>query len=169
MNKVNTKPAGANIIVRGFSLLELIIMLIIIGVLSVTVVPKFLTTKGFAEYAYQDDIIAKLRLVQTKAMQQTDANTSDCHTVLITTKQLGVPDINCQSFDQSSNIPKNTPTKITIDSSDEVNLSSNIAGDSFKFDNMGRPVSCSPPCDIIITGESSVVVRIESQGYIHAL
>ena len=169
MNTINANCDSAKNKIKGFSLLELIIMLIIIGILSVTVAPKFFTSQGFAEYAYQDDIIAKLRLIQTKAMQQTDANTSDCHTVLITTKQLGVPDINCLSFDQSSNITKNTPTKITIDSSDEVNLSSNITGNSFNFDNMGRPVSCSPPCDITINGESSVVVRIESQGYIHAL
>lgn len=149
---------------NGFSLIELIIVILILGILSVTVIPKFLTSKGFSEYAYRTDVIAKLRLIQTKAMQQT--NSSYCHTVLVTATRLGEPD-NCATTPSFSAAWQDSATKLQVDSNDNITFSTNFTGNSFSFDNMGRP-SCSP-CTITIIGEQSISVKIEAQGYIHAI
>jgi MSHA pilin protein MshC len=164
---INIKTIGFTTLTnkRGFTLIELIIVIIILGVLSVTVAPKFFSSQGFSEYAYRTDAIAKLRLIQTKAMQQTNSNY--CHSVLVTNSILGAPD-NC-GISQSFVTPwQDSATKLKIDSSDNITLSTNFAGNSFSFDSMGRP-SCTAPCIITISGEQSISIQIESEGYIHAL
>lgn len=150
---------------QGFTLIELIIVIIILGILSVSVAPKFFSSKGFSEYAYRTDVIAKLRLVQTKAMQQTNT-VSYCHQILITAKKLGTPD-DCDDSPSFAAIWQDSATKLQIDSNDNITFSSNITGNKFTFDSMGRP-SCSS-CEITINGEQSVSVKIEAEGYIHAL
>lgn len=150
---------------RGFTLIELIIVIIILGILSVTVAPKFFSSKGFSEYAYRTDIIAKLRLIQTKAMQQTNSNY--CHTVLVTTTQLGTPD-SCGASPSFATPWQDSALKLQVDSNDNIKFSTNFSGNSFSFDSMGRP-SCSAPCKITISGEQNISVQIESEGYIHGL
>jgi MSHA pilin protein MshC len=160
------KPKSkAQIFNQGFTLIELIIVIIILGILSVTVAPKFFTAKGFSEYAYRTDAIAKLRLIQTKAMQQT--NSGYCHSVLVTTTQLGTPD-NCSSSPSFATPWQESASKLQIDNNDNITFTTNFSGNSFLFDSMGRP-SCSAPCTITISGEQSIKIQIESEGYIHAL
>ncbi|WP_239059026.1 prepilin-type N-terminal cleavage/methylation domain-containing protein [Colwellia sp. Arc7-D] len=163
----NAKSNNRLLITRytGFSLIELIIVILILGILSVNVVPKFLTSKGFSEYAYRSDVVAKLRLIQTKAMQQT--NSSFCHTVLVTATKLGEPD-NCTTTPSFSPTWQDSATKLQVDSNDNITFSNNFTNNSFSFDSMGRP-SCAAPCIITIIGEQSISVQIESEGYIHAL
>jgi MSHA pilin protein MshC len=156
---------------QGFTLIELIIVIIILGILSVTVAPKFFNAKGFSEYGYRTDVIAKLRLIQLKAMQQTQAipqaNNSYCHRVLLTATKLGTPD-DCDDTPNFDSTWQDSATKVKIADQDNVEFSSNITGNSFVFDSMGRP-SCAAPCQIIIIGEQTISVQIESEGYIHAL
>lgn len=151
----------------GFTIIELVVVIVILGILSVTVAPKFFTSSGFSEYAYRSDAIAKLRLIQTKAMQQTNVSSDYCHRVLLTTTQLGAPD-DCDNSPSFATNWIESATRLEIDSNDNVLFSSNIGGNSFVFDSMGRPDSCGP-CDITITGEQAIVIRIEKEGYIHAL
>ena len=92
MNNAKSTGYSSIKVAHGFTLIELIIVIIILGILSVTVMPKFFTSKGFSEYAYRTDVIAKLRLIQTKAMQQTDSDVRFCHRVLVTAKKLGAPE-----------------------------------------------------------------------------
>lgn len=143
----------------GFTLVELVIVIIILGILSVTVAPKFFSSKGFSEYAYRADVIAKLRLIQTRAMQQVNDR---CHRVNITEDKLGK--VTCGTLSEFS---KQRATVVTIESGDNVTFSP--VGLTFTFDHLGRPQDCNNPCDITITGEQSLVVRIENEGYIHAL
>ena len=146
-------------------MIELIIVIIILGILSVTVAPKFLTSKGFSEYAYRTDVIAKLRLIQTKAMQQT--NSGYCHSVLVTATKLGTPE-NCGPSLSFATPWQDSASKLQIDSNDNITFATNFTGNSFTFDSMGRP-SCAAPCVITISGEQSISVQIEAEGYIHAL
>jgi MSHA pilin protein MshC len=156
---------------QGFTLMELIIVIIILGILSVTVAPKFFTAKGFSEYGYRTDVIAKLRLIQIKAMQQTQAtpqaNNSYCHRVLLTDTKLGTPD-DCDDTPSFDSPWQDSATKVKIADQDNITFSSNITGNSFVFDSMGRP-SCAAACKITINGEQTISVQIESEGYIHAL
>jgi len=144
---------------RGFTLIELIVVVILIAIMAATVLPKILTSNGFEEYTYQAEVITKLRAIQLIAMQQT--NSSKCHTVLVVGNALGIP-ANCT--DQSAGWLSDT-TSVVIDPQHNVSFDVSGGDYSFIFDGWGQP-SCSA-CLITILGESTLTVTIESEGYIH--
>jgi MSHA pilin protein MshC len=153
---------------KGFTIIELILVIILMGILAVTVAPKMFNSEGFQEYAYQAEVITTLRNIQLKAMQQTDDGI--CHEVTITSKLLDITSI-C-----------NNPTKAQTDQEKEWryvphvqiedghNVLFQVSGvtTNFSFDSLGRPVGCSTPCQIILQGTDNVIVQIESEGFIHA-
>jgi MSHA pilin protein MshC len=153
----------------GFTLIELIVVMIVLGVLAVTVVPKLIGSSRFAARTTADQYIAHLRLVQLKAMNHTgvcqnsvfdndnsvfgmpiNADDAPCGTVTAANSQIALGD-----------------SRITL-----VNGSSNADIQAFPqivFDSRGIPSagSCSGACKLKVTAVDSVYVCIESQGYIH--
>lgn len=145
---------------KGFTLIELIAVIILLGIMAVTVLPRFFTSTGFQEYTYQSEAIIKLRSIQLRAMQQTDD--SQCHKVLIENKALGIPSGCGNSLADGG---ERETTSVIIETNHNVDFSFS-SGSTFTFDNMGRP-SCSP-CILTVNGDSALQVVIESEGYIHA-
>jgi MSHA pilin protein MshC len=148
----------------GFTLIELILVIIMVGILSVSVIPKMFTSSGYEEIGYQAETIAKLRAIQLRSMQDTSA--TQCLLVYVTEKKLGIPDDSCSlsspSF-SSSDIQNNTIVKI---SEQQVSFDDQGGGYSFSFDKMGRPDQART---IIIEGsEKSLVININAEGYINA-
>jgi MSHA pilin protein MshC len=152
---------------NGFTMIELIVVMIILSILATTVVPKFFTSTGFQEYTYQAEVITKLRSIQLRAMQQTMG--SECHTILVTNSALGIPqdcDLTLADGWQGENkkTDESGTTNVKIETGHEVAFSP--IGLSFSFDSLGRPVGCSP-CVITVLGDSTLTIKIESEGYIH--
>lgn len=152
---------------RGFTTIELVVTLIILGILSATIIPKFFTSNGFEEFTYRNEVITKLRSIQLRAMQQT--NSAECHVVLVNQFKLGIPD-DCDITPSFTNDWTAGTTGVLIDSTNGAKFNVNGGNYFFIFDHMGRPDGCNDPCLIIIEGgESSLTIKIESEGYIHAL
>jgi len=137
---------------KGFTLIELIVVIIVIGILAITVLPKFFNSKGFEEYTYQAQVVSTLRAIQQKAMQQTEVLATNCHQVIITATKLAD---NCDK------------SIVQVENNHSVIFSS--SNNSFTFDDNGKPEAIATAIDITITGTSALKVRIESEGYIHAL
>lgn len=155
----------------GFTLMELVIVIVILAILSATVAPKFFSSNGFSEYAYRTDVIAKLRLIQTRAMQQVN---DKCHQVMVTSTKLGkvkqkTGENICINPAEFADQAEKRASLVEISSTDNVGFTSTSA--LFSFDFMGRPLNAgsNERIDITITGEQALTVRIESEGYIHAL
>jgi len=156
----------------GFTLIELIVVIILIAIMSATVIPKILSFKGFEEYTYRDELIIKLRAIQLRAMQQTDS--SSCKTIQVDTSTIKLlktelaPDPICNVSD-----PSGDSTTVTITNDHDVIFTISEMLSTFSFSSLGRPVGCTPvgSCEITITvtGESSLEVRINTEGYIYAL
>jgi len=155
---------------KGFTTIELVVVLIIVSILAATALPRFFSANSYEEYSYQNELVSTLRAVQLRAMQQTANDV--CHSIYINTTQdivgllatdTGNAD-NCHTSLFHSDI-----TQIAIDASHAVNVSSTDADNKFSFDSLGRPQGCGNPCQIMVTGQETLTVQIESEGYIHAL
>ncbi len=166
----------------GFTLVELITVIILISVLSVSVFSRFSGTSGFAEYTYQARLISALRNMQTRAMHDNrdgycfkinlDTSTTPAFgPPVLTYAPVGDKDDTCGDDIDFSN-PDYLTTNATEMSEEDVSLSTQPSFNFIDFDDLGRPTDdsadCSATCKITLTGESTVSVCIESEGYIHA-
>lgn len=163
MNQIEIRKTSLQL---GFTIIELIVVILILGIMAVSVVPKFFNSTGFQEYTYQAEVITKLRSIQLRAMQQ--INSGECHTVIVTTSALGIPEP-CDSIlpdgwqGENEDTRESGTTNVKVDTNHDVIFSP--TGFSFTFDGMGRP-SCGT-CLIKVKGDSELTIKIESEGYIH--
>jgi MSHA pilin protein MshC len=158
---------------KGFTLIELIVVIIIMGILSVTVLPNFFTSKGYEEYSYRGEVITKLRSIQLRAMQQSSAQ-APC--VALDNDHLGVPSVflsSCTgafSFDSDYGQNVDDTLEVKVDSNHQVVFSMDTGSVPFGFDKWGKPTTgCSGGCVIAIQGQDLLKIQIESEGYIHVL
>ena len=164
LNKNHSFPVKA---MAGISLIELIVVIILISILSVTAGSKFFSSGGFEEYSYRDEVINKLRAVQLKSMQQTNGS---CNEVLFTNTQMGLPDNAACTASRSFSANWQPDIRdVEIDSSHGVTFNSAVI-DLLSFDLWGRPLDdCNGGCVINIVGaESTLNITIESEGFIYA-
>ena len=170
----------------GFTLIELVTVIIIVGILAVSVAPKFDGTASYEAHSHRAQLISALRLTQQRAMQQTDTSDGYCHQLIFDNDSLvsryGVPDrVDCAVTTFSGLVPEWQPdaTGFAVDNKYQVSFA--IHGktnpSAITFDSMGRPVSnvsiannCADGC--IINVQSSIEtlqIQIESEGYIHGI
>ena len=148
---------------KGFTLLEAMMVIVIVGILGSVLGPRFIGDNGFEAYAYRAETISTLRAIQQRAMQ--NPQTRQC--VLITEKKLGQPNT-CpvEGLLTFSDTWSGDDTTSVIMTHDTVYYTQT---QYFAFDSLGRPVCQTSPCpiDIIIEGSPPLKLRIESEGYIH--
>jgi MSHA pilin protein MshC len=168
---------------RGFSLLELIIMIVLLGILAVTIGSRFNGTRGFAEFAYQSKLVSSLRTMQTRGMQ--DTRRGFCFKLNFTTlpSAFGPPTTQYNTSDSSAScantvdygLANSLSTSATEMLEQNITISSVLdattAITAIGFDNLGRPLTsannCSSGCRIELSGEQVVAVCVEAQGFIH--
>ncbi|PKI13153.1 prepilin-type N-terminal cleavage/methylation domain-containing protein [Colwellia sp. 12G3] len=165
---------------KGFSLIELIVVIILIGILAVSVAPKFDGTSSYEAHTHRAQLISALRLTQQRAMQQTNSSDGYCHQIVFDKDypRYGVPDrTDCDNitFDTPNPIEDWIPdaTGHLVDSRYQItfNIDGNVNPKKVGFDWMGRPTfNCDDGCEINIIhpSEQNLTITIEPEGYIHA-
>ncbi|OUR77241.1 MSHA biogenesis protein MshC [Colwellia psychrerythraea] len=171
---------------RGFTLIELITVIILVGILAVAVLPKFDGTASYEAHTHRAQLISALRLTQQRAMQQTDTSGGYCHQLIFDNDSLvsryGIPDrVDCNVTTFSGLMPEWQPDATGFEVESKYQVSFGIQGknnpSAITFDNMGRPVSnatiannCVGGCIINIQSSiETLQIQIESEGYIHAI
>ena len=170
---------------RGFTLIELITVIILIGILAVAVLPKFDGTASYEAHTHRAQLVAALRLTQQRAMQQTDSSDGYCHQLIFDNNtdvsRYGIPDrVNCSITTFPSGWEPDA-TGFEVEGRYQVSFAINgkTNPSAITFDSMGRPISnaslsvensCVGGCIINVqTSVETLKIQIESEGYVHAI
>lgn len=162
--------------IQGFTLVELVIVIILMGILAVAAVPKLLNQDDFEPQTYRAQLIQLLKTVQQQAMScdadcrsSRNNNLNACNKVVITTSRYGLPST-CTGtvLPDSYSIPHLGMSKME---SENTNIAFSAGNVVFANDGSASVGSnnCASGCTISVTGSETVAIRIEAEGYIHAL
>ena len=72
---------------KGFTLVELVIVILLLGILAAFAVPKWLGKGGFEIHTLRDELVARLRLVQTMNMNE---GTDRCTQLVVEANRFGL-------------------------------------------------------------------------------
>ena len=122
---------------RGFTLVEIIMVVVLMGILAVSVVPKFVDTSAFSLAGGAAMATADIRYTQELAM-----GTNSVKTIVFTTSNTYYT-VNSQTV--------NLPSKVTISS-----------GATFTFNSLGEPTTGGGSSVTLSAGAESKTITVES-------
>ncbi|OED88651.1 prepilin-type N-terminal cleavage/methylation domain-containing protein [Vibrio crassostreae] len=150
---------------NGFTLVELIIVIIILGIISTFAASRFVGTSSYSTFTAQEQTISVIRQIQVNRMQSNVSAANDSFRLAINSNCLG--SVTACSLNLS-----NSAQKSQADArSDYVRISDitfSPANTVIDFDLLGNP-SVSAGVNITINSTSSnnsAQVCINSQGYV---
>lgn len=152
----------------GFTLIELIMVIVMLGVLAVFAAPRILNTGDFYARGFHDETQAYLRYAQKTAIAQ---RRTICVTFTSTSVSLGIA---------SAEATPNCATAGTLtgpkgDSPPTVNARSGVSyvspPTSFNFDGLGQPITAAGSAQatqvIQVSGVSKSITVETATGYVH--
>ena len=153
---------------RGFTLIELVMVIVMLGILAVFVAPKFISTSVFNARGFHDETLAYLRYAQKTAVAQ---RRTVCVAFTASTVGLSLAfAANSWTCDAALTGPRGeSPAKASAKSG--VTFLNGVAPGDFRFDGLGQPVNASGTSMVIPTMQvdgSAASITVETvTGYVH--
>ena len=142
----------------GFTMVELITIILILGVISVTAIPRFFERSTFDSRGFYDQVISTLRYAQKAAIAK---HRFVCVNIAANNVALRYgADSACAvaGISGTLNIPPGTPS---INAPNGVT----VTAINFSFDSLGRP-NPNTKKSIAVSGSGTITVEAET-GYVH--
>jgi MSHA pilin protein MshC len=151
---------------QGFTLVELIIVIVLVGILAVTAGPRIFGSGGVDQVVTERQLLSLLRLQQQQAMQDV---VNRCYGVNLSSTV--VTPFDCGQAIENTRV-------ITLPEANNLTVVSTLpsASTGFRFNALGCPVSTNHATTAENCGQSSVELQInganarsvcvQSQGYI---
>lgn len=142
---------------QGFTLVELVVIMTVIGILAVTLGPRFFTQSVFSQRGYADELASALRFAQKAAVS------SECATRLTLTStsyvvtQQAASGNGCNTSDTSFSTPVLGADGAAIQGSAPANTTASPTG-NYQFDDQGRLVASSPGTTLTIGARTITIV-----------
>ena len=156
---------------RGFTLVELILVLVILGVLSVYALPRMFDTKAVYARGFHDETLGHLRFAQKTAIAQ---RRTVCVTFTSTTVTLAIAldaaTFNCTTPGTTLAGPKGT-TGATVSLTAQRDAAFAAVPTNFNFDGLGQPITdtgAAVATQTFAVTDSGRTITVETAtGYIH--
>ncbi|MFA0348417.1 prepilin-type N-terminal cleavage/methylation domain-containing protein [Vibrio sp. 10N.222.55.C6] len=157
---------------KGFTLVELIVVIILIGIVSLFASSRYVSSSSFSTYLVQSEVLASLRLVQNRAMNRAGycnrwlLNPSQTQAIQVSPSS--TEDICSEAFPSDvtdSSFVDGTQNKVAFKLQTDTNVS------YLDFDRLGRSQQCLVSnCQLEISStvnDDSISVCINTEGYIY--
>jgi MSHA pilin protein MshC len=150
----------------GFTLVELVTTIILIGILAVAVLPRLSSDSSFSAYSLRNEFISELRLVQLQAMQNTD----QCYQIDVSATGYTLRHFSGRTTANICISQVRAEQAKAFSGGAHIALASTASQVfSITFDSLGRIISplCSGHCFNAVADET-LAIAVESEGYIYA-
>ena len=158
---------------RGFTLIELTVVIVLVGLLAISALPRFFSSADISPLDYRERLVGLLRLAQLQAMEQ-----GPCHKVLFSGRQFGIPRQNYASTSCDAALPGAGQSYaaphfgLTAEEASALMLTLGNTPSYIDFDYWGRPLIngalISTTYRLSIATDYTLAVCLEPEGYIHA-
>ncbi|KJY92122.1 MSHA biogenesis protein MshC [Vibrio neptunius] len=158
---MNAKPC------RGFTLIELIMVIVLLAVVSVYAASRYVGKSSFDAQLMEEAVLSSLRLTQLRAMNRS----SLCGRWIINGNQAIDMAASIVSGACTTTFPTNTSDSSFVDANEDGVALTISSGNFIDFDSLGRPSQCSAAsCTITIQGQSGTrrFICVNSEGGIFA-
>lgn len=146
----------------GFSLIELVAVMILLGVLAVTALPRFTGKSDFSLYSARDQITAGARLAQQRAM--IDRHSDLCYRLVIASNVLAL------QYEDSLSVIENIGPSEEWRSGIVIDADVSVSDATVYFDGLGNVLSACGGLQlssITTINIDSLAVCINPVGYIY--
>ncbi len=147
----------------GFTMIELVTIMLIVGILAVVVVPRFGMLQGFDEVGYRDRVKATLEYARKSAVAQRRSVQVDiAGSGLTLTRQTATPEGEGVASWVALNLPGTSTNAFAAPSG----VTLNPSAATIIFDALGRPVTLSASSFTVSGGAGTITIEAET-GYVH--
>ena len=147
----------------GFTMIELVVTMLIIGIMAIVVVPRMNLLQGFDEIGYRDKVKATLEYARKSAVaQRRNVQVAINSSGLTVTRQTATPEGAGTVGWVALNLPGTSTNTFAAPSG--VTLNPGTA--TIIFDPLGRPVTLSASSFTVSGGAGTITIEAET-GYVH--